>query len=367
MRRGLLAVLLLLTLAVSAGSARAQSGIRVERDPVLTALFNSYGDAGRGDRWTGSDSAISIPLPDGRFLWTGGDTFLGTVNKDHSRSPQSFIHNCYVIQERNGRLGETLYTPNLGSGDKGYIVSEDQDNASWYWLGDGFVEGGKLRQMMIRVSAQGYGVVADEIATLALPSLRVEKVELSPSPYAPAKGAGAVDYGEAVVQEKDWTYIYGIEGFAAANPFAKFLHVARARTGHVMEGGWEYWDGSAWSTVAATSAQLTDGVGNEMSVVKTKHGYRAIAMRNSLGGEVLMFTAKHPQGPWSKPTVLYTAPENNAQTVTYNAKEHPEHHGKNWISVSYNVNASSTNSNGLYSDVRNYRPRFLRVYIPPDL
>jgi hypothetical protein len=366
-RRLLLAVLALLIPLVVSGSGASAAGPRVERDPVLTALFNGYGDGGHNDRWTGSDSAISIPLPDGRFLWTGGDTFLGTVNKDHSRAPQGFIHNCYVVQERNGKLGQTLYTHNLGSGDKAFITSEDNDNASWFWLGDGFVEGGKLRQMMMRVSAQGYGVVATEIATLSLPDLRVEKVEPSPALYAPVVGGGPVEYGEAVVQEKAWTYIYGIESFSPQNAFTKFLHVARARTGHVMEGGWQYWDGATWATTAATSARLTDGVGNEMSVVRTRHGYRAIATKGSLGAQVVMYTAKRPEGPWSRATLLYTAPENNAQTVTYNAKEHPEHHGKNWISVSYNVNAATGNSNGLYSDVRNYRPRFIRVYINPDL
>jgi hypothetical protein len=366
MRRLLLAVTLLMPLAAAVQPSTA-GPIRVVRDTVLQRLFDSYGDAGDNDRWTGSDSAISIPLPDGRILWTGGDTFLGKVNKDHSRSPQSFIHNCYVIQGKNGKLGETLYTHNLGSGDKGYILSEDQDNASWFWLGDGFVEGGKLRQMMIRVTGQGFVVHATEIATLSLPSLRVEKVEPSPGLYAPAKGGGAIFYGQAVVQEKDWTYIYGTEGFPPDNVFTKYLHVARARTGHVMEGGWEYWTGTDWSSVSALSERIAEGVGDEMSVVKTKHGYRAIAMKASLSAQVLMFTAKHPQGPWSKGQLIYTAPEYGGATITYNAKEHPEHHGKNWISVSYNVNAATGNTNGLYSDVRNYRPRFIRVYINPDL
>lgn len=367
LRRLLLAVSLLLPLATAEQPSTAAAPIRVERDTVLQHLFDAYGDAGENDRWTGSDSAISIPLPDGRILWTGGDTYLGRVNKDHSRSPQAFVHNCYVIQLKNGALGDTLYTQGLGSGDKGYILSEDQDNASWFWFGDGFVEGGKLRQMLIRVSGQGYVAPATEIATLALPSLRVEKVEPSPGLYAPAKGGGAIFYGQAVVQEKDWTYIYGTESFPPDDVFTKFLHVARARTGHVMDGGWEYWTGKDWSTLSALSERVAAGVGDEMSVVKTKHGYRAIAMKNSLSAQVLMFTAKRPEGPWTAGQLIYTAPESGGATITYNAKEHPEHDGKNWISVSYNVNVATTNTNGQYSDVRNYRPRFIRVYINPDL
>ena len=365
MRRLLLVVLALLMPVGMSGSGATAAGPRVTVDPVLTGLFNAYGDAGKNDRWTGSDSAISIPLPDGRFLWTGGDTFLGTVNKDHSRAQQGFIHNCYVVQQRDGSLGPTLYTHGgglFGSDRAKFLTTDD---ATWYWPGDAFVEGGKLRQFLIRIAgaAVTFSVVSTEIATLSLPGLAVEKIGLSPGAYLPAATGGQVFYGEAVVPEKTYTYIYGVEGFA----FGKYLHVARARTGHVMDGGWEYWSGSGWTTVAAQSARLTSGVGDEMSVVKTKHGYRAIASENGIGANVLMWTAPRPEGPWSNPRVLYRTPESNSATITYNAKEHPEHHGRDWISVSYNVNAQSSNSNGLYSDVRNYRPRFIRVYIPPDL
>lgn len=360
MRRLLVVAALLATSVVSA-EADAQSGPRVVRDTALQRLFDNYGDAGKNDRWTGSDSAMSIPLPDGRTLWTGGDTFLGTVNKDHSRAAQGFIHNCYVVQQRNGALGPTLYTPGPPAQSK-FLTN---DGSTFYWPGAAFVEGGKLRQFLIRVvgAAVTFSIVSTEIATVSLPGLAVEKIELSPGAYAPASSGGAVYYGETVVVEKAYTYIYGVETAS----FNKYLHVARARTGHVMEGGWEYWNGAAWTTAAVQSARLTSNVGDEMTVVRTKHGYRAIASNAGIGADILMWTAKQPQGPWSHPTVLYRTPESNNQTITYNAKEHPERHGRDWISVSYNVNAASSNSGGLYSDVRNYRPRFIRVYINPDL
>ena len=364
MRRLVLA-LALLAAPVLAGQSAHAAAPRVTKDTTLQRLFDSYGDAGKNDRWTGSDSAISIPLPDGRILWTGGDTFLGTVNKDHSRATQGFIHNCYVVQQRNGSLGPTLYTHGGGLFGTDRAKFLTQDEQTWYWPGDAFVEGGKLRQFLIRIAgaAVTFSVVSTEIATLSLPSLEVEKTELSPGAYLPAASGGQVFYGEAVVPEKTYTYIYGVEGFA----LNKYLHVARARTGHVMEGGWEYWNGSAWDTNPLTSARLTSDVGDEMSVVRTKHGYRAIASRGGIGADILMWTAKSPQGPWSSPVTLFHTPESNTQTITYNGKEHPEHHGKDWISVSYNVNAQSSNSNGLYSNVENYRPRFIRVYINPDL
>lgn len=349
--------------AVWAGTSVHAAPPRVVRDVALQRLFDRYGDAGRNDRWTGSDSAISIPLPDGRVLWTGGDTFLGTVHGDHSRDPQGFIHNCYVVQNRNGSLGPTLFTPGSGGGDQAKILSTD--GQTWYWLSAGFVEGGQLRQFVIRIAGAGpaFSVVSTEIATLTLPGLNVASVTPAPAEYLPTAGGAQVYYGLAVVTEKQWTYVYGLESLG----FDKYVHLARAPAGHVMDGQWTFWTGTAWSTLAAQSARLFAGGGDEMSIVKTKHGYRAVATKNSLGAEIDMWTAKNPWGPWSSPRMLYVAPEMNAQTVTYNAKEHRERDGKDYLSVSYNVNASSSNSNGLYSNVENYRPRFIRVYMPSDV
>src|SRR4051794_32017888 len=50
---------------------------------AVASMFNTYGDA--GNHWTGADSTVSVPLPDGRNAWLFSDTFLGTVNADGSR------------------------------------------------------------------------------------------------------------------------------------------------------------------------------------------------------------------------------------------------------------------------------------------
>jgi hypothetical protein len=80
-----------------------------------------------------------------------------------------------------------------------------------------------------------------------------------------------------------------------------------------------------------------------------------------------MYTAPSPQGPWSDGTLLYTTPESNSQTTTYNAKEHPDFAGTDHIVISYNVNTVTGNTSGQYSNVDNYRPRWIDVYVPSDL
>jgi hypothetical protein len=74
----------------------------------LDALWNAYGD--QGGHWTGGDRTASVPLPDGRTAWLFSDTFLGSVNSDHSRPADSpMVHNTLVVQNANGSLGTTLH------------------------------------------------------------------------------------------------------------------------------------------------------------------------------------------------------------------------------------------------------------------
>ncbi|MET0860130.1 MAG: DUF4185 domain-containing protein, partial [Microbacterium sp.] len=75
-------------------------------DTELTEKFGEYGDT--AGRWTGADSAYSVKLPGGKIAWIYSDTFLGTVNADHSRPLDSpFIHNSIIIDD-HGTL--TTYT-----------------------------------------------------------------------------------------------------------------------------------------------------------------------------------------------------------------------------------------------------------------
>jgi len=65
------------------GPAQIQAPAAVP-DEAFGQLFVRFGDG-----WTGGDGTSSVPLPDGRTLWMFGDTFLGQVNPDRSRPPDS--------------------------------------------------------------------------------------------------------------------------------------------------------------------------------------------------------------------------------------------------------------------------------------
>src|SRR5690349_10641905 len=81
---------------------------------AVATMFNTYGDA--GNHWTGADSTVSVPLPDGRVAWLFSDTFLGTVNADGSRPRDTpMVNNTLLIQDGTGitatRTGGTAALP----------------------------------------------------------------------------------------------------------------------------------------------------------------------------------------------------------------------------------------------------------------
>ena len=370
MRRWLLVALALMLGAptvLPASAPRAEAAaLRVSRHPIQKQLF-AYGDAAKGDRWTGSDATYSVVLPDGRTLWLWGDTFLGLVNKDHSRDQQFFIHNAWTIQERNGTFGKTLYRNDGLFGSSRAWENHDPDANVWYWPGDATVVGKTLEHILFKISGVGpaFGIIGVDIATYSLPSLTLQKIEplvggFTP-PVAQLGGGGQTAYGVAITEDKDYTYVYGCEEFA----INKHLHVARVKRGASLKTAWEYWDGTGWSVNPVTSKRILSRISNEMSVVRTSKGFRVVTQDVGILPEIYAYTAPRAEGPWGGKTLLYTTPENNETLITYNAKEHPQLAKPDRIVVSYNVNAR--NANDLYTDVDNYRPRFIEVRIPSGL
>ena len=357
------AVLGALTAAILVPAAPATAAPLVVHDTALEKMFGAYGDAGTGDRWTGADGTYSLQLPGGnQRVWIFSDTFLGKVNADHSRDTQGFIHNSYVIQDSTG-LTRTLFTRDAFFGDSAYINSSTPE--TWYWMGAAMAEGNTIKQFVHTFTGAGvvYQQTGGDVITISLPDYKIQSVTANPGPYAPTvqtNGGGPVQYGAAITPTTDYTYVWGVEDYL----IDKFLHVARVPTGHLLDGTWEYFGSSGWSTNPVLSTRLIHSVSDELSIVKTSSGYRMVAQNDGIGVDIIMSTAPAPEGPWSAAESIYVTPENGGSTVTYNAKEHPELDAADHIVVSYNVNGSTTDSNSIFRNVDNYRPRFIDVYIP---
>lgn len=349
----------LLRLPVAAARPRPEPAVYggpdgVGVDAELTRLFGDYGDT--GGRWTGADSAYSVPLPDGRVAWLYSDTFLGTVNDDHSRPADApFIHNSIIIDDR-GEL--TTYTGGSPATPRSLVAPAGADeDERWYWFGDGTVEDDQLRVLVLEFEKTGddvfdFAFVATAIASFRLPGL--EPVAVRPLP------AGPISWASAILECGRYSYVYGVEDLQAT----KYAHLARAPRGRLGEADWQYFDGQGWVSDPAASARILTGVSNEFSVQRVGDGFALITgdARVSLSPDILLYRSNAPTGPFTDPVRLYSTPETGGNIFTYNAKSHPELGHGNELLISYNVNSFHTAD--VYADVDNYRPRYVRVGLP---
>jgi hypothetical protein len=370
-----LAVAVFAAMAAVVSSSRAIAATACSFDPTGTVtagpddgfntLFRTYGDSNRSlDDWTGGDTTNSVLLPDGRIVWIFSDTFLGAVNANFTRSDPSFIHNSFVLQS-GGDLVETLHDRKypharslIQTNDGREVNGDPPVGADWFWVGDGTVEGDKLRVFALKFEKFGPGGfdfrwIGTSLATFSLPRLKLERV-------TPTVSSNGVEYGSGILEDGGYTYVYGTEDLGAD----KYMHVARAPGGGLL-GPWQFFTGTGWSTNPAASARLLHGVANEYSVTRIGDAYVLITMDTNVvfSRDIVAYVSCTPTGPWVGPTKLYTAPDYPfSNVIAYNAHAHPELTQNGELLVTYNVN--SLVFQDLMNDVHIYRPRFIRVKLP---
>jgi hypothetical protein len=316
-------------------------------DAEFTALFQRDGGG-----WTGGDGVYSVALPDGRVVWTFGDSFLGTVADDGSRTPGTrLIRNAAMLQD-----GDRFTTLHSSTPDNPSAWITPPDSDEWYWPSAGLVEGDTLILLWTSVRQAEPGMWGftyaghDDAAVFSLPDLTLQRI-------IPLNDHPAVRFGSALVATPNYTYIYGTED----TPGAKYMHVARAQIGNFL-GSWEYWDGTGWTTDTLQSTRIHTGVSSDYSVLRHGDRYVLITQRDGFSPQIVRYEADQPTGPWKNETLLYCTPESGGNLFTYNALAHPEFTGARGLLISYNVN--SFEFIDIFTNADNYRPRFIRVPWP---
>jgi hypothetical protein len=337
-------------------------------DDSFNGLFHAYGDSNALlDDWTGGDTTNSVLLPDGRVVWIFSDTFLGKINDDHSRSDPNFIHNSFVLQSGSELVatlrGGTRSKPrSLVTTDDGREVNGDPPvGAAWYWMGDGTVEGDMLHVFVLKFEKFGPGGfdfrwIGSAVASFSLPKLRLQSV-------TPVVSSNNVEYGSGILEDGDYTYIYGTEDLGRD----KYMHLARAPRGGLL-GPWEFFTGIGWSPDPAASVRIMHGVANEYSVARIGDAYLLVTQDTTIpfSRDIYAYVSCTPTGPFTGPKHLYTTPDYPfTNAITYNAHAHPEFIANGELLVTYNVN--SLVFDDIMRDVHVYRPRFVRVQSPTIL
>lgn len=313
--------------------------------------------------WTGADGTYSVPMPDGSTTWLFSDTFWGRVTGDGRRDAGwLFLNNTVASQNEPGAL-KFLHG---GQPGQPQTVFTPPDKIGWFWLHDGLAdESGKLTVMLGQFDktpeggALGFEAVGAWLAEMEMSTEgpRVTKYQKLPHFQEAGPGQPAIFFGSAMMREKDYTYVYGV----ADHAHTKDSLLARVKPGRLSQAKeWEFFDGESWTQNMDEAKPIADDVSVEYSVHKSKLGdYVMVAQRGGASADVQVRRSPRPEGPWSEPETVWTAPEHQGSDMTYNAKAHPELSDERGLLVSYNVNTVDGERNLNVADI--YRPRFIRV------
>jgi len=341
-------------LAATPASA-ARTTVSASVNTELTQRFGTYGDT--AGRWTGADSAYSVDLPGGSTAWIYSDTFMGEVDANHGRPLSSpFLHNSIIVDD-DGDL--TTYTGGTEAAPESLVKVPGADETQrWYWFGDATVEGGDLRVMLLEFIKTGTGVFDFKFVGNAVANFDTHDMSLTSITDLPES---SVNWGSAIYEDPSdgYTYVFGVED----NQAQKYAHLARVPSDELTTSSWEYLADGVWQDDPAASTRVLEGVSNEFSVVRYQGKFTLVTgdATEALSAKIVMYRGNAIEGPYTGKTVLYTTPETGGNIFTYNAKAHPNLSDGDRLLVTYNVN--SFNSDDLYQNVDNYRPRYVDVFV----
>lgn len=321
---------------------------------LVDSAFNSTIRKFNGG-WIGGDATFSIALPGQKTLWLFGDSFIGTVKPDNSLvSGAKMIRNCAVLQDGNSMtafFGGTFQNP------KSFVTSANE-NASWYWPEHGLLENDTLKiffsEFVIAAGQAGWNFKYKSamLARFTWPGIAL--IELKKLPYYDING---VCYGNSVLVENGYTYIYGRKEDDTIHHMP-YPHVARVPVGNIM-APWEFYDGSTWTADPAQTKKISPvSVSQQYGVFKLANKYIFLSQEIWLSSKIYSYTSNFPQGPWNSKNLLYTTPILYPNTFTYNAFPHPQFNADDKLLVSYNSNGNFAD---IFKNVEVYRPRFIRV------
>jgi fibronectin type 3 domain-containing protein len=360
-----------------AGAGRASAPITADDttqtvpDSNLNTMWTHYGNQGGAGQWTGGDGTMSVQLPNGQDAWFFSDTFLGTVNADGSRPTDSpLIRNSAVLQ--TGQPGDSATLQTLIGGTTSYPTglvmapSDGQGSEYGYQAHAAWVNGNEVQVFYIHYATSGPGVLdsvpnSTAVATFSLPDLTLQTVTTLPL-------TASMLWGESVVTEGGYTYIYGNGN--------NDLYVARAPAGEVVDTAgssptdqWQFWNGTGWSSSESDATPVLVGVAG-VSVEQLNGQYVLVTFdtETPFDNNIVGYSATAPTGPFTGKTYLYQVPPPSlpggatCACFSYLAQLHPEFASSGELVISYNTDTLNPTEN--YSYVAIYRPRFIDVPWP---
>jgi hypothetical protein len=323
--------------------------------PLTAAAYQSLLRDPINGKWYHGDSGASVKIPDGRVLWTFGDTVIGSAAATRG---STFINNSALIVEKgcitpltgpiNAQGKETTWI-------KPTTLTDIAGKDDYYWSTTPFMDGSTLRMFVQHMynDASGFHPIGTDLVTFSLSGSVPKVASISKTP-------GSVGYeklplwGAAVVRSGNYTYVFGSINKHETWVFGSYYYLARVPNGSLTnQSSWRYWTGSTWSTVQSAAQPIITGaagLGTVVSIQKKSTGeYILISKKyDAFGTDLFAWKATNLTGPWTEVTPALIAPipttKATEQDITYLGLGHPEAlllSGKLLVTWSFNSNDPS--------------------------
>ena len=330
----------------------------IYRDSLVTRFFD------RDSGWIASDGCISIPLADGRVLWTMGDSYINNYDRLTGTVGCLFqVRNCALLQPVNN-WGPAATSTLTGHGRSLFKNDTDSHHLLWPTGGYQYKDTVYVYNSSEKDTIGGLGFTRgsnDVLAKMLMPGLQVVGYDALPS-------FGAVSFGVGVDADEPGEYVY-TWGIQPAYINCRMV-VARFPRNN-PRASWAFWNGKAWDTDMAHIAAIATGASNGAYVAKVRNKYVLVSTEFSVscdaGTRIYVATSDNITGPFTDNKVLYTIPDNvlGHTPFFYGPVLHPEYiNSKNEILITYDINGYSNcepNCIGGGFNPDYYRPRGLRV------
>jgi len=311
---------------------------------------------------TGGDGTYSIVLPDGRSLFLMGDSYTGPVTHGSRSLSDHMFRNAYILYDQGSV--KALIDANGENSSAAVPPGVTNEHEKWYWPGHGFARGNRLYVFQTLMYQGEPGMWGFRYQTTDILEYSLPDITLKSTKTIPFEGSSDIHFGVAVLDDRDYIYIYAqVDVDNGWNPVSEAL-VARTTIDRLYTD-WEYYDGASWSHRASDAVSMegltTVPVSSQFNVFKLKDTYVLLTQSKQFNsGEIYTFIADQPQGPWYNKTLIHQIEEQGDPKVfTYNAMAHPQFEQDGKILISYNVNHEDFVQQ--HEDVSTYRPRFLWI------
>lgn len=307
--------------------------IEIEKSADLGMLFFN-----NPVQMIGQDAAYSIPINEQETLWIFGDTLVGDLEESGRRNIKSMPSNTGLInRSKNARAGleDYSYITNADNSLRELIPLSADESPSQFrvWAMDGCIIDSRVYLFYIKVELfpekewpYKFEVVGSGLAVARYPELQFERVS------TPFWNKDEPCFGVAVLPDlaTGKVYIYGSQLHGKKH----LCYLARVDFEDISDiTKYEYLLSTKpeWSYERSKMISILDGMPTEMSVSFNNYLNRHLAIYSREDTcDIEAHTAETPWGPWSEPSVLYTAkvglrnPLVYGGPIVYAGKEHPE-------------------------------------------